>query len=262
MDTETQRAAWDLLLPRPRVLRGRHRPESLDRSGAPRWEGQEAAGVSHFPPPAASSSLQSCALGITEQRDVAAPRAARASGDRWRGAGRSAGPKGAGLAGLGAGPGKWGGGGLGKTGAPTALKTTPVYLSAGQETYRLPLPPSQTVGSGGGSGPGARTPSALQNFLRLGQCPRRGYLSSLPWRGIPSPGPRPLGREGILGEEGPRSRPCPQPPQTHPNLKAMRVRVYRNYVQSPEKPPLHPLGKKKRKLDRNSSIYSVSGVPF
>ena len=78
--------------------------------------------------------------------------------------------------------------------------------------------------------------------------------------GIPSPGPRPLGREGILGEEGPRSRPCPQPPQTHPDLKAMRVHVYRNYVQSPEKPPFIPRGKKK--LDRNSSIYSVSGVPF
>lgn len=105
----------------------------------------------------------------------------------------------------------------------------------------------------GGSGPGARTPP-FQNFLQMGQCPRRGYLSSLPWRGTPSPGPRSLGREGILGEEGPRSRPCPQPPQTHPNLKAMRVRVYRNHVQSPEKPPLRPPGGKKKKT-RQKLIY-------
>lgn len=263
MDTETRRAAWDLLLPRPRVLRGRRRPESLDRSGAPRWEGQEAAGVSHSPPrrlPARASRAAPWAslsrgtwqlpglpgLQETDGEGPGGPQDQRVQG--WLGWAQAQGH------GVGAG---WV-----RPGAPTALKTTPVYLSAGQETYRLPLPPSQTVGSGGGSGPGARTPSALQNFLRLGQCPRRGYLSSLPWRGIPSPGPRPLGREQILGEEGPKSRPCPQPPQTHPNLKAMRVRVYRNYVQSPEKPPLHPLGKKKRKLDRNSSIYSVSGVPF
>lgn len=32
--------------------------------------------------------------------------------------------------------------------SPAALKTTPVYLGAGQETYRLPLPPLQTVGRG------------------------------------------------------------------------------------------------------------------
>lgn len=73
--------------------------------------------------------------------------------------------------------------------------------------------------------------------------------------GIPSPGPRSLSREGILGEEGPRSRPCPQPPQTHPNLKAMRVRVNRNYVQSPEKPPFIPRGKKKKKKTRQKLIY-------
>lgn len=34
--------------------------------------------------------------------------------------------------------------------SPPALKTTPVYLGAGQETYRLPLPPLQTVGRGMG----------------------------------------------------------------------------------------------------------------
>lgn len=169
-----------------------------------------------------------------------------------RGAGRSTGPKGAVLAGLGAGPGKRGGVGWVRPGTPAALKTTPVYLGAGQETYWLPLPPSQTVGRGREWAWGKDPP--LQNFLQMGQCPRRGYLSSLPWRGIPSPGPKPLGREGILGEEGPGNRPCPQLPQTHPNLKAMRVRVYRNYVQSPEKPPYIPWGKKKKKT-RQKLIY-------
>lgn len=53
-------------------------------------------------------------------------------------------------AGLGAGPGKWGEGGLGKTWPSTALKTTPVYLGAGQETYWLPLPPSRLWAAGVG----------------------------------------------------------------------------------------------------------------
>lgn len=73
--------------------------------------------------------------------------------------------------------------------------------------------------------------------------------------GIPNPGPRLLGREGILRKEGPRSSPCPQPSQTHPNLKAMRVRVYRNYVQSPEKTPSIPWEKKKKKKTRQKLIY-------
>ena len=94
-------------------------------------------------PLGASSSLQSCALGVTEQRDVAATRATQSSGDEMRGARRSTGPKGAVLAGLGTGPGKWGGVGWVRPGTPAALKTTPVYLGAGQETYWLPLPPSQ-----------------------------------------------------------------------------------------------------------------------
>lgn len=57
---------------------------------------------------------------------------------------------------------------------------------------------------------------------------------------------------------GARSRPCPQPPKTYPNPKAMRVRVYRNYVQNPEKPPSTSPPEKKTR--QNSSIYSVSGV--
>lgn len=162
-------------------------------------------------------------------------------------------------AGLGASPGKWGGVGWVRPGPPNALKTTPVYLGAGQETYWLPLPPSQTVGRGVGRA-WVWGWDPLHRFLQMGHYPGRSFLSSLPGGGTPSPGPQPLGREGILRKEGPRSCPCPQPPQTHPDLKAMRVRVYRNRVQRPEKPHSIPRGGKK--LDRNSSIYSVSGVPF
>lgn len=98
-----------------------------------------------------SSHLSSYALGITEQRDAAAPKAAQASGGKMReGPGDTQDQRVQRWAGLGAGPGKWGEGGLGKTWPPTALKTTPVYLGAGQETYWLPLPPSQTVGRGVG----------------------------------------------------------------------------------------------------------------
>lgn len=120
--------------------------------------------------------------------------------------------------------------------------------------------PRLWAGGWGGSGPGARTPSIISSRWDITQ----GGVTCLPCHGggTPSPGPQPLGREGVLQKEGPRSCPCPQPPQTHPDLKAMRVRVYRNHVQRPEKPHSIPREKKKKKLDRNSSIYSVSGVPF
>lgn len=98
-----------------------------------------------------SSNLSGYTLGITEQRDEAAPGAARASGGKTgEGLGDPQDQRVQRWAGLGTGPGKWGEGGLGKTWPSTALKTTPVYLGAGQETYWLPLPPSQTVGRGVG----------------------------------------------------------------------------------------------------------------
>lgn len=80
---------------------------------------------------------------------------------------------------------------MGKTCAPTPrpladLKTTPVYLGAGQETYRLPLPPSQTVSRGMG-GEWAWGSDPLHNLLQMGQYPGRDYLSSLPRRGSPQP---------------------------------------------------------------------------
>lgn len=190
MDTETRRAAWDLLLPRPRVLRGRRRPESLDHSGAPRWEGQEAAGVSHSPPPpAASSSLQSCALGITEQRDVAATRAARASGDRWRGAGRSAGPKGAGLAGLGAGPGTRGGGGLGKTRCPHCPEDHPSLPQCWPGNLSATSPTIPDCGQRGREWAWGKDPLRSAEFPPVGAVPKEGLLVFPAMEGDPQPRP-------------------------------------------------------------------------
>lgn len=80
----------------------------------------------------------------------AAARAAWLQGMETGGVWRAAGPKGAVTAGW-----RAQGSGLGRClvrpgSSPAALKTTPVYLGAGQETYRLPLPPLQTVGRGMG----------------------------------------------------------------------------------------------------------------
>ncbi|XP_023088021.1 uncharacterized protein LOC111555844 [Piliocolobus tephrosceles] len=226
-------------------LEGRLRPGFLDCKGDPQVGG---AGSSRSEPfaPECLARTSSCAPGITEQRGAVA------SGGRNERGGRSTGPKGA-VMGWVAGPGKWGGDGLGKTWpSPAALKTTPVYLGAGQETFRLPLPPCQTVGRGMGR-EWAWGWDLPPEFPPDGGSAQGGVIC-LPCHGvgIPSRGPRPLSREGILGEAGPRSRPCPQPPQTHPNLKAMRVRVYRNHVQSPEKPPTSPREKKKT---RQKLIY-------
>lgn len=111
--------------------------------------------------------------------------------------------------------------------------------------------PRLWAGGWGGSGPGARTPSIISSRWDITQ----GGVTCLPCHGggTPSPGPQPLGREGVLRKEGPRSCPCPQPPQTHPDLKAMRVRVYRNHVQRPEKP--HSIPREKKKKTRQKLIY-------
>lgn len=90
-------------------------------------------------------------------------------------------------AGLGASPETWGGVGWVRpvppqTPTPPALKTTPVYLGAGQETYWLPLLPSQTVGSGMGR-EWAWGSDPLHNFLQMGQSVPREDWSSLPRRG-------------------------------------------------------------------------------
>lgn len=110
--------------------------------------------------------------------------------------------------------------------------------------------PRLWAGGWRGSGSGARTPSIISSRWDNTQ----GGVTCLPCHGggIPSPRPQPLAREGILRKEGPGSRPCPQPPQTHPDLKAMRVRVYRNHVQRPEKPHSIPRGGKKT---RQKLIY-------
>lgn len=111
----------------------------------------------------------------------------------------------------------------------------------------------------GGSGSGTRTPSIIPSRWGTSQ---GGVVFPAVEGEPPAQALGPWAGKGSSKRRVPRISPCPQPPQTHPNLKAMRVRVYRNHVQSPEKSPPSPGKKKKRKLDRNSSIYSVSGVPF
>lgn len=112
--------------------------------------------------------------------------------------------------------------------------------------FRLPLPPLQTVGRGKGRERAwaSRIPS------RRGQCPGRGCSLTI-GEGSPTHTPGPAAGIGS-SKGGPGSRPCPQPPlppQTHPNPKAMRVRVYRNYVQNPENASASS-PQRRRKLDK------------
>lgn len=164
-------------------------------------------------------------------------------------------------AGLGASLGKWCGVGWVRPGPPMPFRPSQsTSVLARKPIGYLSHHPRLWAGGWGGRGLGLGSP--LHHFLQMGPYPGRGSLSSLPWRGkSPAQALSPSGGKGILCREGPGSFPCPQPPQTHPDLKAMRVRVYRNHVQRPEKPHSIPRGGKK-KLHRNSSIYSVSGVPF
>lgn len=189
MDTETQRAAWDLLLPQPRVLRGRHRPESLDRRGGSPVGGAGGSWSEPLTPPPPSSSLQSCALGITEQRDVAATRAAQASGDRWRGAGRSTGPKGAGLAGLGAGPGKRGGGGLGKTRCPHCPEDHPSLPQCWPGNLSATSPTIPDCGQRGREWAWGKDPLRSAEFPPIRAVPKEGLLVFPAMEGDPQPRP-------------------------------------------------------------------------
>lgn len=177
MDTENPRAAGDRLLPRPQVLReGSGLGFWTAEEGPPGGTGQEAAGVSHSPCVSSSNRL-SCALGITEQRRVAAAKAVQAPEAKREGPGdaqdqrHSVGLGWARAQGSGVG---WSG--LGQTQPPLCPEDHPVYLGAGQEIYWLPLPPPQTTGRGDreGIGLGQRKDPPPQNFLQLGQCPGEG----------------------------------------------------------------------------------------
>lgn len=170
MDTENQRAAWELLWPQPQVLRGglgfwtskgtpSLREETGDRWSEPFGPVTQSnclsfarAFVSGGP-----SSHQAClALGHGSERGLET-RGTTGRSDGWV-----------------ASPGNVLGACQVRPGpSPAALKTTPVYLGAGQETYRLPLPPLQTVGRGmKREGPGTKCP--FQNFLQKGAVPREG----------------------------------------------------------------------------------------
>lgn len=103
------------------------------------------------------------------------------------GPGRSAGPKGA-VMGCGAGVG-W----VRPGPSPVALKTTPVYLGAGRETYGLPLLPPQAVGLGRER---AWDQDPCRVSSRWGQCPGRGLVAfpAVGVGGLPSPPPRAQGK--------------------------------------------------------------------
>lgn len=158
-------------------LEGRRRPEFLDCKGGPWWEGARGSwrepltlGALLEPRAAPWASLSRGRQQLPELRSL---RRRNKTGQEIR---RTKGCS----VGLGAGPGKRSGCGMGKTCAPTPrpladLKTTPVYLGAGQETYRLPLPPSQTVSRGMG-GEWAWGSDPLHNLLQMGQYPGRDCL--------------------------------------------------------------------------------------
>lgn len=238
-------------------LEGRLRPGVLDFKGDPPPGGrrQETAGVSPSAPAPRSNCL-SLAFRLHWAEGVAAARAAWLQGMETRGVWRAAGPKGAVTAG-------WQAQGNGLGGCQMRPGFSPAALKTPQSTSVLARKPIGYLshhsrlwaGGWGWSGPGAKTSFRIHS--RRGQFPGRGCLSQHR-RGLPNPDPRPCGRDRILQR---RSQEQTLPPATprHPNPKAMRVRVYRNYVQSPEK-SFHTLPPEKKKTRQNSSIYSVSGV--
>ncbi|KAF6109786.1 hypothetical protein HJG60_010989 [Phyllostomus discolor] len=233
-------------------LEGRLGPGLLDCKGGPWWEGQEAASVSHSPwVPSWSPERHAPWATLTRGRQQP-PRLQEAK--RERGHPEIRRTKGCSV-GLGWAPAQGSGVGAGwvRPGPPLPFRPPQsTSVLARKPIAYLSCRPRLWAGGWGGSGSGPRTPSVISSRWGTSQ----GGVICLPCHGggTPSPGPRPLGREGILRKEGPQEQPCPQPPQTHPNLKAMRVRVYRNYVQSPEKPPPSP-GKKKKKKTRQKLIY-------
>lgn len=118
-------------------------------------------------------------------------------------------------AGLGASPGKWGGVGWVRPGPPMPLRPPQsTSVLARKPIGYLSHHPRLWAGGWGGRGSRARTPSIISSRWDITQ----GGVTCLPCHGggTPSPGPQPLGREGVLQKEGPRRCPCPQPPQTPP----------------------------------------------
>lgn len=161
-------------------------------------------------------------------------------------------------AGLGASPGKWGGVGWVRPGPPMPLRPPQsTSVLARKPIGYLSHHPTLWAGGGEGVGLGLGPPPS---FPPDGTLPREGLLVFPALEGeSPAQALSPSVGKGSSERRVPGAAPALSP-HRHPDLKAMRVRVYRNHVQRPEKPHSIPRGKKK--LDRNSSIYSVSGVPF
>lgn len=141
-------------------LEGRLKPGVLDFKGDPPPGGRKT-GDSWSEPfsPITPLKLPELCPSLYWAKGTAAARAAWLQCMETRGVWGAAGPKGAVMAGWHAQGNGFGGCWVKPGSSPAAMKTIPVYLGAGQETYWLPLPPLQTVGRGWGwSGPGAKTP--------------------------------------------------------------------------------------------------------
>lgn len=95
------------------------------------------------------------------------------------------------------------------------------------------------------SGPGSRTPSRSAEFPRFGAVPKEGLLVFPAMEGIPSPGPRPLGREGILGEEGSRGADPALSPHRHTQSESHACPCIGTMYRRAGEAPSTSLGKKK-----------------
>lgn len=157
-------------------------------------------------------------LDNTDQREAAAT---QASGGRTR-EGPPGDPKDQRVqhwAGLGASPGKRGGVGWVRPGPllPFRPPQSTSVLARKPIAY-LSCRPRLWAGGWGGSGSGTRTPSIISSRWGTSQ----GGVICLPCHGggTPSPGPRPLGREGILRKEGPQEQPLPSAPTDTPQSES------------------------------------------
>lgn len=233
-------------------LEGGLRPGFLDCRGGPEWEGQAAASMSHSPwVPSSSPELHAPWATLTRGGQQL-PRLQEA--ERERGHPEIRRTKGCSI-GLGWAPAQGNGVGAGRVRPGPPLPFRPpqsTSVLARKPIAYLSCRPRLWAGGRGGSGSGTGTPSIISSRWGTSQ----GGLFVFPAMEGEPPAQAlgPWAGKGSSERRVPRSSPCPQPPQTHPNLKAMRVRVYRNYVQSPEKPPPSP-GEKKKKKTRQKLIY-------
>lgn len=217
-------------------LEGRLGPGVLDFKGDPPPGGRKT-GDSWSEPfsPITPLKLPEPCPSLYWAKGTAAARAAWLQGMETRGVWGAAGPKGAVTAG-------WYAQGSGLGGVPGETWLFPCCPEdhpslprcwPGNLLATSPTTPDCGQVDGDGVGPELRPPS---EFPPEGDSAQGGVVFLATEGDSPTQTPGPAAGIGS-SKGGPRSRPCPQtPPPRHPNPKAMRVRVYRNYVQSPEKP--------------------------